>query len=355
MKQYFLLPCGIARKILVALPVSLICLFCHSQVIEPDYLKQNKIAGKVKQLAEITADARHVFTFNEKGLQTGRWFLSPPDVLISRQSAAYNDSGQITEEIVYDKGIAPVQKKVYAYDSKGTPLGRSFFGHNGALLEKFIYVHTRGKMTDSIKLDSYGNQVEKHSWQYDVRGNRTREILLKNADSSTVNSSYDYNAFGKLVRKTVKHSANSKLDYALYYTYDSLGNITSEYTHYRDGISDYKKEYKFDSLGSKTEFIHYSASGKIVEMFLYKYDALKRLAEENKYDTSGQLISRTTHAYDEKNNETALTLYLPSGKPDVEVTWQYEYDKAGNWTSKKQFVHGTLTAEIKREIEYYAK
>lgn len=355
MSDLFVLKPGAVKKIVTVLSACCFFMISSSQIIT-DYLRVQRISGKVKQLTEVSGtETRQVYTFNEKGLQTGYWLFAPPEVLLYRFGAGYNDNGQITEEVKYDKGFDPVQKTVFAYDAKHVPIGRSFLGHNGELVEKFIYTYTQGRKTDSIRLDRYGNQLEKHSWQYDATGNRIREISLRNIDSSVINTAYDYNPAGKLLRLSRKHSFDSKMDYLLTYQYDAKGNMISEHKHYRDGKTDFKKEYSYDSSGNRVGFILYTKEGKIAERFSYAYDKKGNLAEESKYDSAGALDSRLVYKYDEKNNEIERSRYLESDKPDVEITWTYEYDKQGNWVLKTQLINGTVAGVIKREIEYFAQ
>jgi len=351
----FVMKPGAVKKIVTVLSACFFFLISSSQIVT-DYLQVQGISGKVKQLTEVSGtETRQVYTFNERGLQTGHWLFAPPDVLLYRYGASYNDSGQIVEEVKYDKGFDPVQKTIFAYDSKNTPIGRSFLGHNGELVEKYIYTYAQGRMTDSIRLDRYGNQVEKNSWQYDARGNRIREISLRNSDSSVINTAYDYNPAGKLLRLSRKHSFDNKLDFVLVYKYDDKGNMINEEKRYRSGITDDKKEYSYDSSGNKVGFIRYTAEGKIIERFSYAYHKNGNLAEENKYDSVGMLISRLVYKYDEKNNETERSRYLSSGKPEVQITWDYEYDKQGNWIVKTLLINGTIARVTKREIEYFEK
>ncbi len=355
MSYLFVLKHGTVKKIFTVLSACFFFLISSSQIVT-DYLRAQGISGKVKQLTEVSGtETRQVYTFNEKGLQTGYWLFAPPEVLLYRYGASYNDSGQITEEVKYDKGFDPVQKTIFAYDSKNVPIGRSFLGHNGELVEKFIYTYTQGRKTDSIRLGHYGNQVEKYSWQYDAKGNRIREISFRNIDSSVINTAYDYNEAGKLLRLSRKHSIDKNLDYSLQYQYDAKGNMISEYKHYRNGKADYKKEYSYDSSGNKVGFIQYTAEGKIVERLSYAYDKKGNLAEENKYDSSGAFSSRLVYKYDERNNEIERSRYLPSGKPDVQIAWTYEYDKQGNWILKTQLINGAVAGVIKREFEYFDK
>lgn len=355
MAHLFVMKSGAVKKIFTVLPACLFFLISSSQ-IAADYLQSQGVKGKAKQLTVLSGkETRQVYTFNESGLMTGHWLFAPPEVLLYRYGASYTDSGQITEEVKYDKGFDPVQKTVYAYDSKNILIGRSLLGHNGEIIDKFIYVHNAGKVTDSIRLDRYGNQVEKYSWQYDAKGNRVREIVLHNADSSVINTSYEYNTAGKLIRLSKKHSSDKTLDFLLTYQYDAKGNMISEYKHFRDGKADYKKEYNYDSSGNKIAFILYTWEGKIAERLTYAYDKNGNLAEENRYDSAGALNEQLVYKYDEKNNETERSRYLPSGTLEVQITWTYEYDKQGNWTLKTQMINGTVAYAIKREIEYYGK
>lgn len=336
----------------------LLPLFAIAQVF-PHHIREDGLLGKVKQITIVTNETtREMYMYDEKGNQTERWFFQPLEVLLSRYKAVYNDKGQLLEETKFDKGVVPVIKYMYAYDAKGMPIGKSLFSENNTLLEKYIYQYdTAKRITDSIRVDTYGNIIEKFSWSYDQQGRKTKQILFQTPDSSTFTIEYEYNAAGKLVKEKGHNAGSGTNDYTTTYTYDEKGNKILEekkISHNRvPGNKDHKYLFAYDSNRYVTSFISVKPNGQLVEKNIFVFDNKGNRVEAAFYDTADKVRNRLIYKYDEKNNEIELKNYQSRDDIGLTLTWQYEYDKTGNWISKKQFINGTPGDVIRREIEYY--
>ena len=95
------------------------------------------------------------------------------------------------------------------------------------------------------------------------------------------------------------------------------------------------------------------ADGKADEKITYAFDRNGNRTEEIIYDSVGKIAGQTLYRYDEQNNQIGLKSYQPAKGTSVILSWLYEYDKTGNWISRKRIINGNTNEVIQREIEYY--
>jgi hypothetical protein len=338
-------------KIRIVLFLFLSPLVATAQIF-PHHLREDKLLGKVKTLTIITNDqTREIYMYDVKGNQTERWFFKPVEVLEHRYKAVYNEKGQLLEETKFDKGITPVTKYVYGYDKKGSQIGRSLFSQNNTLLEKYIFQYdTAKRITDSIRLDSYGNVIMKCTWQYDREGRRTKTRLFWN-DSLVHTKEFEYNKKGKLIRET-KNPAPGNDPNLIVYSYDAKGNRIMVDKHFTDEQADRKELYVYDSSGNIVGCTYLAKDEKNKVEITRIFDKRKKMIEQVRYE-AGVIYNRYIYKYDDKGNELETDIYNGSDKIPYHMTWKYEYDKNGNWIQKTLFENGMPGETIKREIEYY--
>jgi hypothetical protein len=95
-------------------------------------------------------------------------------------------------------------------------------------------------------------------------------------------------------------------------------------------------------------------------MSTFNFDEKGNLIEEKMYSNEDTPNSRVIFKYDEKGNvvEEKKTCYI-SGCYDLIIdgndfiTYQYEFDKKGNWIKRIEFRHQTPFRIVEREIVYY--
>lgn len=326
--------------------VCLLPMLAGSQVF-PHHIKEDGLLGKVKKISIITNDTRELYIYNEEGWQTDRWFFKPVEVLLYRYKAVYNDKDQLLEETKFDKGISPVTRYVYGYDSKGLKIGRSFYSQNNTLIDKYIYVYDSAKrMTDSIRFDQNENMSQKYSWHYDAKGRKTR-YTRSGPHIASVIADYEYNASGQLSAE--KFFIDGVFNNGAEYSYN-------EKTEERRFFNSKNKNVMISKLDSNKNVIavtNFTDDGMIITKFRYVFDRSGNMLEEIKSDSTDHILSRLVYKYDSLNNRVETKRYFQQATADITLTWKYEYDKAGNWTKRVQFINGMTGETIKREIEYY--
>lgn len=340
------------RKYLKTFALCFLFFPSHSQVVS-GFLKEENISGKVKAITETHSDGQKiVYQFNEKGLETEKWFFNPTDVLHFRLTCKYDSSGRLLEEIRFDKGIHPVLKTEYGYDDKGLPIGRTIYGSNSKPLDKFMYRYNTGnKITDSIRYDFYGNLVEKFSWNYDSSKHLVTKTWFKSADSSVLVTTYEYNENWKLIREKINAASGSNRE--INYSYDMKGNLVEENGPNQESGNNFIRKSEYDNNGNKILSAEYKPDGSLIKKYSYEYDSNNRKIAENWYNSRDTVFSRYTHFYDEKDNEIEMRGFNPSGEMEVSIRWIFEYDKTGNWMKRSQSINEIAGEIITRLIEYY--
>lgn len=317
-----------------------------------NYLMEQKITGKVKSVTEVHSNGqKFVYVFNEKGLETEKWFFNPVEVLLFRMTRKFESKGHLLEEVHYDKGISQVLKVEYGYNTNGIPIGRTIYGSNQKLLEKFMYRYNAGKkILDSNHYDFYGNLIEKFHWNYDS----VRHVVLKKwirpGVKDTIITRYEYDMGWRLTReKIIAVNDSSEVNY----DYDDKGRLLKESRRYQDGGNDVIRKFAYDNKGNITLSAEYKADGSFVRKFTCEYDSLDRKASENWYNSLDSVVNRYIRLYDERNNEIELRGINAAGETEVKIERKFEYDKYGNWIKMAQFVNELAGEIITRHIEYY--
>lgn len=124
----------------------------------------------------------------------------------------------------------------------------------------------------------------------------------------------------------------------VYFKYDKKGNVISEIWYKENGLEN-KIEFTYNTDYTESVQINYHLLGSQVSSKTYK-----------KYDEYGNITFDQTHYYD--------------GSIGSLASYEYQYDKEGNWIVKKSFyseankgILGTrkLISTTTREIDYYTE
>ena len=184
---------------------------------------------------------------------------------------------------------------------------------------------------------------------------------------------YTYNEKGLLVHKVENHIMRSdigRVKFNTYYTYDEQGRLV---TKEEEGLSDYVYKYTYNDIDSVATMHVYNDDGNLSESWTYTYDNKKRLLQAKQtYDLliayvddytysgnnvtvvrhrvdNGELFGTHLHEYDSHGNLVKTTWVSGStGKEDVEVLNEYDYDLSGKMI--KKISHGYYT---KSDLTYY--
>ena len=136
--------------------------------------------------------------------------------------------------------------------------------------------------------------------------------------------------------------------------YAENGNRTEENWYKLDGSLSHKRKYNYDEKGYKIELYIYRSDGRVELVETYKYDK-----KGNKIECIGCGWDGTatgyneTHKYDEKGNIIEYKGILDNGFLHFKQSYEYEFDKQGNWIKQIEFLDGIPTYILERQYGYY--
>ena len=189
--------------------------------------------------------------------------------------------------------------------------------------------------------------------KYAENGNRTEENWYKLDGSLDKKKTYEYGEKGNRIEENMYNSDGS-LDSKKTYEYDEKGNRIEENWYKLDGSLSHKRKYNYDEKGYK------------IELYVYRSDGRAELVETYKYDKKGNKIEcigcgwdmtatgyNETHKYDEKGNIIEYKGILDNGFLHFKQSYEYEFDKQGNWIKQIEFLDGIPTYILERQYGYY--
>lgn len=258
---------------------------------------------------------------------------------ISRTSIRYESDGNGSESYGWER----------SYDENGNETECVNYDKNGDIESRSVYEYDEsGKQTKHTEYEEDGRVKSKIQTEYDSYGNVISEIY----DTKSIKREYDgqgneikvehYDDAGKLTAKILKEydASNNQTGYA---EYDAAGNSVEKW------------EREYDMNGNETKYVHYD--GVSVD------DSWERECDKNGneikrigYDSDGSISYIWEYEYNE--NGTAVKFErIIFGDDEAEdvCEWAYGYDEAGREIEYETIFHdnnGNISFYHKREYEY---
>jgi hypothetical protein len=287
---------------------------------------------------------------------------------------------------------SPKENDWVKYNLKGNVESLSEFTYEA--ISKFGEIEKGKKVQDNVDYDGdkqfrfnkRGNLIENSEYQSDQ--NFTYKYFYDNQDrliefiSFIDNMKYVITKYfyqkGNLIEKS-NYASNGILHSRIKYKLDENGCPVIEFEYMSDGILYKYKRYLYDNNKKLIEEISYNSSGILEAKYNIVYDKDGFMIEENTYIPDNLLLTTTNkkyfnkgktietkmftpanknpiriiEQYNEKGNLNKKLKYGPDGILSNNISYQYEYDKVGNWIKRITFVN-TLPSHVKeREIIYF--
>lgn len=252
-------------------------------------------------------------------------------------------------------------RQIYKHDTKGNEIEYNFFDATVSLKSRGTYEYdAKGNVVEENHYDSTGILDSKYNYQYDERGN---EIMARSYNSELQlkkKKTNKYDEKGNLI-ETIENSYESdgSLSYIRRKQYVEDGNLIETDKSYSEGYLVIESKRICDAYGRQIEF------------HLKDYDLLGILVREatdwSSYDEKGNLLE---HKKEEiwHIDRTFIVEKDDTGKPIVRTekkylsegknyyskrSYQYSYDKYGNWTRRIEFKDDKPSFIEEREYEYF--
>lgn len=177
----------------------------------------------------------------------------------------------------------------------------------------------------------------------DVKKEGGRQVEKRRGSQLLVTYSADGRKVGIEARRGDEVNAKSTL------TRDAGGRMAELFTCLPDTNEPFSKVvYSYDSDGNLVESASYVSDAfrgglvlgtpeTLVMKIVYSHDGSGRVAGQTVYAVGEKVISRSVYSHDAKGDLVGSTEYDSEGRSQVEVTYSYEFDAAGNWIKQTRF------------------
>lgn len=214
-------------------------------------------------------------------------------------------------------------------------------------------------------------------WLIDIEGELkgSKDYLMSGSGKRT----YKVDDNKRLIEKT---NLNDELyNYQQSYMYNADGYLVKTEIVSKDGILNYKSTYEYDSdlnlifneerffplgreiMGSDITYTYNEIGHLIMEKkvdaspFSFNIDVLiydenGRIVKAENYD-GDDLFLFQTFKYDKRGNITELVTKRVNNSESFKESFEYEYDKKGNWTMQIRYANGVVESKTERTFEYY--
>ena len=211
----------------------------------------------------------------------------------------FDDSARLVKrERFYTLEPVSMRKSTVEYDLEGRPKKYSEFPNKATVAnawENFVYDENENSITIKKYEDKKLTGTKKYFWNED----------------SLITERHDINSSGEHIWTTL-------------FTYDTLGNMTSETLQTADGV-----------LSSKTA---------------YSYNLNNQLITKKEYDEANKL--KMTSSYTYNSNGGVLKINRTYGSNKNSTTYTYEYDERGNWVVRDEVPSNGAVVKVVREFTY---
>ena len=186
---------------------------------------------------------------------------------------------------------------------------------------KYVY-NEKGNLVAWYTIDEYGITNDSTFYNYDKRGVCSDIIML--TGKKPIGNQIPVLRDGRITGYKI-YNENGKLETTLSYVY-SGDDITDEKTLNEKG----------DVIGSIQKEI---INGQLVA--------------QTEKDNNGSVISTSRYKRNANNDITECLTFIAKDNKEFKLTYEFEYDGAGNWIKQTQFYDGAIINISLRNIEYY--
>ncbi len=254
------------------------------------------------------------------------------------RTLTYNSNNAVLTDKALDANGGTIQDVTFTRNSDGQALTEADASGN-----TYTFTYTASGQVQSAT-DANGITL---NYVYNTNGNVTQVT-----DTAGGETDYTYNNQNQLVQQVSTAPGQSPL--VVTFTYTTAGDLATE-TRFGDlGETNIlsTSQYTTNANHQVTELKQLDGSGNVLEDYVYTYNVAGQVASETRngtvdasysYDVSGQVLSdvASTYTYDANGNRnTAGYVIGVDNTLQSDGTWNYQYDAAGEVTSKTNPVTG---------------
>jgi hypothetical protein len=279
------------------------CLKKSGESFKNDLIQFN-LKGKVKKIIEIN--------YSESGKYTTTIF--------------FNEDGFISEQSSFNPDGSLIRRWKYDYDNQNRKLTRRCYVLNDSLSYTISYYYNKHDSLVSTKQVNGKSSLGPHSIiSYDNKQHRINETFWDQKSTMETQINYIYSKDGMIIEET-------HLDSVLHQTWKQL--------------------YNYNTQGLKDEITYVSLQGKLINRIKYKYDN-EIIKEVCFYNSENKLVNTTNYSYNKEGDISETIENDLIQKKLIKHTFEYKYDKHGNWISLTGRLNENVEILMTRKLEYF--
>jgi len=164
--------------------------------------------------------------------------------------------------------------------------------------------------------------------------------------------SNEYDDSLNIIKETLL-GEDASFKHLVLHSYDSHNKIEEDI--FIDSVrnNSWKQMYQYNNQSKVEEVIIKASNDSLINKTSYTYLIDNRLDKAFHYNGQMILQSITSYSYDSLGNVIGMRELSPDGMPIKDQSYQYNYDRQGNWTFLSESVDHQPGNIITRSIEYY--
>lgn len=239
----------------------------------------------------------------------------------------FNPNGFITKQESFNPDGSLIRRWVYTYDPNNHPVTRKCWVQKDSLSYTMYYYYNANKKLTSTKL---------------IKSNGILGTLDTIRYNTKLNTLFERN-FGE--NNLLGNSILKKFNYLN----EVIEESYSEYIIHTQG----KFTYKYNSKHLQEEVSSWTDKDSLVSRIHTTYFEDNNIKKTESYNSANILVSITSYKYDKEGNLSEMIELLPDNTIRKKNTYNYQYDKQGNWTSLFGYINNKIETIMTRKLEYY--
>ncbi len=219
-------------------------------------------------------------------------------------------------------------------------------------IDKYIVFDKNEKIIENGRYNpSNGSLYEKTIYKREKKGNTIKAIKRNSSDEIKSYWTYKYDSNDNLI-EVKTYNAKNVLTQIQSNKYDKNKNNIEMISSSPNSSGGWRYIYKYNDKKEKTEQLRYKPDGSLKDRRTYSYDKNGNEDLQIKFNPDGG-FTKFISKYDKNNNLTVQDWFNEKGEKTHRTSFEYVYDKNGNWITRKRSSNGILGMIWERQIEYH--
>lgn len=218
-------------------------------------------------------------------------------------------------------------------------------------ISSYMIFDRNEKVIENGQYEQDGTLYQKTFYERDEEGKVQKVIKKNSSDEVNSYSTYVYDSNNNIIEANTFDSEN-RLTNIQANQYDENRNNIEMSTKTPGSENGWKNVYKYNPDNKKIEQFRYKPDGSLKDRRTYSYNKNGHENIQFIFKPDGS-FTKFVSEYDEMNNLSIQNWYNEQNEQTHQTSFEYLYDKNGNWITKKRSSNGEMGMIWERQIEYY--